>query len=211
MSLYHLTSIYHLPIIMQAGFLKITESNISLIPHEEHVGPDVVWLTTSPRSGQGWARMRPEFAYVDKTRILFELELPDADVHNWHDWALAHGSTLHFMKALASSGDERHPLGYRVGDDGEADLAALERARAEWFVIEREVPWVEWTRITDQLAGTVLWQRDEAQLRAGELAVPPLLKIAGNDWRTPGTLLSRPLPVTVATRDEWQRQLRDKN
>jgi len=204
MILYHLTSIYHLPIIFGAGFLKVTESNISLIPSEEHVGPDVVWLTRSARRGQGWARMRPEFAYVDKTRILFEVELPDGDVHAWFDWAQAHGSTEHFMKALAASGDERHDQLVRVGVNADADAAALERARQDWFVVEREIPWVEWARITDTLSGALIWQRTDEQLTRAELDVPPLFATPdAARFKSGGTLMSRPLPVTVATRDAW--------
>jgi hypothetical protein len=207
MKLYHLTSIYHLPLILSAGYLKVVESNISLMPREEHKGPDVVWLTTSPRAGQGWARMRPQLAYVDKTRIVFEVEVPDDDVHNWYDWAQAHGSTLHFMKALAASGDERHHQTVRVGSDVEADEAALERARAEWFVVEREVPWVEWLRINDQLAGTLIWQRTEDQLSRAELDVPALFATPDAGRLHSGTLMARPMPVTVASQEAWLRDV----
>lgn len=176
MKLYHLTSLYHLPAIMAAGYLKTTESNVSLDPRQPHAGPDVVWLTTSPRTGQGWARMRDEWAFVDKTRILFEVAI-DAEenaVQPWYDWARAQGSTDLWMTALAASGDEQHSLAARVGTKPEADAAALERARQEWYVVERTVPWLEWVSITDTLAGTTIWRQTLEQQKAGAMTVSKL-------------------------------------
>jgi hypothetical protein len=46
MKLYHFTSPYHLPAILDADRLTVTESNISNT--REHKGPDVVWLTDDP-------------------------------------------------------------------------------------------------------------------------------------------------------------------
>lgn len=173
MKLYHLTSIYHLPVIMSSGYLKVVESNVSLIPHEEHKGPDVVWLTTSQRPGQGWAAMRDHLAFVDKTRIIFEVDVADDVVRPWYDWALEHGGTEHFMRALAASGDER--IGRRQGAlyTAEGD-AALERARQEWYVVERAVPWLEWVSVADRLAGTTLWRQTLEQQTSGKLAVSKL-------------------------------------
>lgn len=179
--LHHLTSIYHLPLILGAAYLKVTESNVSL--DREHVAPDVVWLTTSRRAGQGWAEMSERAAWVDKTRIQFELRLPLADVHPWYTWAKDHGSDEHHMRALAASGDERMNkiqgrLYDAVGD------AALARAANEWFVIERQVPWMEWVRITDHLAGTVIWSNSEQQATEGALRLPRL-------WMPTRPLMSR--------------------
>lgn len=173
MKLYHLTSLYHLPAIMSTGYLKVVESNISLVPHEEHVGPDVVWLTTNRRPRQGWATMRPGTEYVDKCRIVFEVDVADDAVHPWYDWAREHGARLHDMTALAASGDERHNR-LRLGVRAEADQASLELARAEWFVVERAVPWLEWVSVTDRLAGTVLWRNTTEQQKSGKLTVSKL-------------------------------------
>jgi hypothetical protein len=181
--LYHLTSIYHLPIILSAGYLKLVESNISLIAHETHKGPDVVWLTTSTRPGQGWAAMPTEVGFVDKTRIIFDVKVPDDKVFRWYDWALEHGSILRDMEALAASGDERHNRP-SIGRDLEADRASLERARAEWFVVEREIPWLEWQTVTDRLAGTVIWANTDQQVMQATLALPRL-------WTVPGTVHNR--------------------
>jgi len=167
MILYHLTSIYHLATIMSAGYLKAVESNVSLLPRYEHVGPDVVWLTTSRRAGQGWSRMTPGLEFVDKTRVIFEVELPDAEVHLWKPWAEAHGSTERFIRALAAAGDES--VGFRDGHD-----ADVERAYREWYVIERAIAWPEWRSVTDRLAGTVLWEMTPGQIEQGEMTLPKL-------------------------------------
>lgn len=173
MRLYHLTSLYHLPAILTSGYLKVTESNVSLVPHETHKGPDVVWLTSSRRAGQGWARMADHLGFVDKCRIVFELNLPDDEVHPWWQWALDHGSDEHDMRALAMSGDERVRLrGGSRDDEGlysAAGDASAERAREQWFVIERSVPWLDWGSVTDQLAGTVIWHNSDDQMKAGEM------------------------------------------
>jgi len=171
---YHMTSIYHLPVILESRYLKVVESNVDLNPANEHAGPDVVWVTTSPRPHQGWAEMlRPEHDHIDKCRIIIEVDPPAADVHAWWDWSTAHGATDHHKWALAVSGT----VTIRGGRKREPELEQrlLAAARAEWHVIERRVPWQEWVRITDQLSGQIIWQRDEAQL-AGGFRMPRLFQ-----------------------------------
>lgn len=199
MKLYHLTSIYHLPVIMASGYLKVTESNVSLIPHEEHKGPDVVWLTTSQRPGQGWASMRDHLAFVDKTRVIFEVDVPDDVVRPWYDWCIEHGGTDHFMRALAASGDERIGLrqGHLYDDLGDAALAL---ARQEWYVVERTVPWLEWESVTDRLAGTSIWRQTEEQQRTGTLAVSSLWLAKGT--KPGGQVMLKVTPDGVPHRDQ---------
>ena len=154
--IFHLTSIYHLPMILLDGQLKVVESNISLDPRRTHAGPDVVWLTTSPRHGQGWASMSPQYSYVDKCRIVIEVDLSDAEP--WWPWAERHGSEFIHMRALATSGDENVPR--HVRDEVTPEVfraAAIQRARRQWYVVERPVPWPQWVSITDQVAGTIIW------------------------------------------------------
>ena len=177
MILYHLSSIYHLPTILSSGYLKTVESNVSLDPRREHAGPDVVWLTTSQRVGQGWARMRPGLDYVDKCRVIFELELPDDEVHLWSDWADAHGVSARDKWALAATGDEGR--GYYDTVAG----ADVELANREWYVIERRVPWQGWLSVTDRLAGTTIWRRTPEQMESG-LQVPTV-------WRTKHSVVVR--------------------
>jgi hypothetical protein len=168
--LFHLTSIYHLPTILESGFLKVVESNVSLVPSEEHVGPDVVWLTTSRRVGQHWAEMQPQFQHVDKCRVVIEVEVPEAETHRWWEWAADHGSSDRHRWALAvARGD--------VKEGPEAEALALQRAATEWFVVERPIPWQEWLAVTDQLSGQLIWERDQAQLDAGRLQITRTVRI----------------------------------
>jgi hypothetical protein len=98
MILYHFTSIVHLPRIKEAGFLKLTESNLHLtIPH---YGPDVVWFTTeeSARLGHGL------FGHVDKTEIRFTVDLPDHWVKSWLSWAEGQGMDREWMGYIIEAG-----------------------------------------------------------------------------------------------------------
>lgn len=79
-TLYHFTAPGHLPTILEAGFLKLTESNVS--PEYDHAGRDVVWLTTDPVVGRRHALNDPKFnrpgTLADKTRVRFTVDAPDA-------------------------------------------------------------------------------------------------------------------------------------
>ena len=46
MKFYHYTTKAHYQEILDCGYLKLTESNVS--PEKEHAGPDVVWLFKEP-------------------------------------------------------------------------------------------------------------------------------------------------------------------
>ena len=82
MTLYHYTCLHHLPTILRAGYLNTTESNVSLL--DEHIGPDVVWLTTDPAVRVGLQGLggpeRP--ADWNKTRVRFEIA-PEVEVEKW--------------------------------------------------------------------------------------------------------------------------------
>ena len=75
---YHFTSTVHLPVILEAGLLKLTESNVdALIPH---AGPDVVWLLDVPQIDHHHGL---EGSAVDKTEVMFTVDVPAI---NWLDW-----------------------------------------------------------------------------------------------------------------------------
>jgi hypothetical protein len=120
MILSHFTSAYHLHAIATDGYLKVTESNISLL--REHAGPDVVWLTdnTEPTS-QCWARG----SVVDKTGVRFIVNVPDEDVYPWRTWAFDQGIDQFTFDALAQTG-------------GDSD---------RWFVVTRPIPVTEWVDV----------------------------------------------------------------
>ena len=119
-TLYHFTCEHHLPKIMTDGYLKTTESNLSIT--RPHAGPDVDWLGTMPE-------MRPGGSYglsdgtksidvegrnvllADKTAIRFTVEVPARDAHKWDVWARRwgmHKRTFEaFQKAAPNSKQQR--------------------------------------------------------------------------------------------------------
>lgn len=100
MVLYHFTAAQHLASILDAQCLTLTESNIGSgrpdwPPYGEHVGPDVVWLTSS-RSPKRQGLNDP------KTVIRFTVE-PAADaVHRWLDWSRQYGINAQWAAVLES-------------------------------------------------------------------------------------------------------------
>jgi hypothetical protein len=97
------------------------------------------------------------------------VEVPAEEVHAWWPWAIAHGAPEQHLRALAVSGRRGHR-------DAEIEARLMQGAQAEWHVVERRVLWQEWVRITDQLSGAVIWERDQAQLRAAQFAMPRLFQ-----------------------------------
>jgi hypothetical protein len=205
--LYHLTSIYHTPSILSSGYLKRVESNIVLAPgrQNEHRGPDVVWLTTDPRPGQGWGHNRPPFEYVDKCRVIFDVDVPDHEVHHWWEWADEHGMSEPHKLALAVSGDERNNVRLdRRDDPGVAQMDAT-RAMA-WYVVEREVAWLEWVSVRDRYSGECIWRQTDEQLRSGTLVIPRLYhvpRLAGEGPKVMTRLNDDPqwMPTTILAED----------
>lgn len=104
MMLYHFTSLQNHWAIQRDQEIRTTESNIGsgrpdMPPFGEHVGHDVVWLTTreSPkRNGlehppgalvhHAKATGRPAIEW-DKTRIRITVDLPANEVARWSVWS----------------------------------------------------------------------------------------------------------------------------
>jgi len=94
MRLNHFTCWNHfLEIVVVTGAITTTESNIGSgrpdwQPFGEHVGPDVVWLTSHDEaSGHGLEnvfRSHPNFPIeTDKTRVRITVDLPDNELQRW--------------------------------------------------------------------------------------------------------------------------------
>lgn len=133
--LYHFTSPDHLPQIQRDGFLKVTESNVSL--RREHAGPDVVWLTTRDSVAPG--TMGLDSAFHQKTAIRITFEVPRRDVHKWHDWARSRGSSEETIRQFAEAGGS-----------------------GTWRVVQRPIPEAEWVAIDRQdETGPSLWLRSD--------------------------------------------------
>lgn len=130
--LYHFTSKIHLPRILESGFLKVVESNMSKT--RLRAGPDVVWLTKSAevQSHRGWSAG----SSADKTEIRFEVDIPAREAHRWRDWARSRGIASEWMAALAA-----------VGGSG------------TWYVVLRPIPAAEWVEIIDTSTGEPLEAR----------------------------------------------------
>lgn len=80
---YHFTSEHHLPKIVDAGFLKTVESNLSI--RRTDAGPRVLWLTDLPLPAAQEVGL--DGSSVDKTAVRFTLELPQDLVHPWTRWS----------------------------------------------------------------------------------------------------------------------------
>lgn len=121
----------------------ISDTNASsddLAPYGEHLGPDVVWLTRDITPRQAWAspgghswEEHPEMYRKDS--ILIEVNVPDEEVHKWSEWAFEQGINPNWYYALALGLDEH----------------------LDWFVIERPIPFEEWTGVWDLNNSACLW------------------------------------------------------
>ncbi|WP_158305633.1 MULTISPECIES: GNAT family N-acetyltransferase [unclassified Nocardioides] len=144
MKLYHYTSPDHLPLIVEAGYLKLVESNISR--SREHAGPDVVWLTSSPTpaAGHGLSGSRN-----DKKRVRFTVDVDRRSVQKWRAWAKARGIASDWMNELA-----------RAGGSG------------TWWVSERPIESSQWIEILDLSTGQPLATRSVNQEEQYQPTIP---------------------------------------
>lgn len=149
-TVYHYTCLAHLPRILQAGFIKTTESNVSL--ERTHAGPNVVWLTTDPdcKHGHGidgnatyaaaqsrGVELTPELlAQWDKTRIRFTVRMPNNHVHKWRDW---------------SEKFQMNPLWKK------AFIKAAGGGVNTWRVVEHPIFQDRWVEVIDRHTGESLW------------------------------------------------------
>lgn len=118
MKLYHYTSLFHLPQILEDGYLSVTESNASF--SRTHAAPDVVWLTANPSSSKE-ASLRG--SCVDKTQVRIEV---DVDAVRYRRWAQKHNVAPEVVRRLNKTG----------GDQAN-----------NWYVTERQVQRESWNRI----------------------------------------------------------------
>lgn len=151
-TLYHYTCLEHLPKILESGFLKTTESNISIERHD--VGPRVVWLTTDPDCKHGHGIGNNE-AYAarnatrlsvevtdelmegwDKTRVRFTVRLPNSHVHKWVEWSQKFQMNPVWRKAF---------------------VAAAKGGVNTWRVVEHPILQDRWVEVIDRHTGEHLW------------------------------------------------------
>lgn len=128
MHLFHYTSEHHLPLILESGLLRTTESNVSMT--KSHAGPDVVWLTARDdvTSGNGL-----EGSAIDKFAIRFTVKLDKRVVSKWHAWGKGRGMDPEWMSILASSGGS-----------------------GSWRVVERPILRESWVEIRRMSTGEIV-------------------------------------------------------
>lgn len=106
------------------------------VKYGEHVGPDVVWLTSDPTPKQAWQSLDNVLdVRAEKSQILFVVDVPDEDVKKWSHWAFEQGISRFWYDALDD-------------DDGSAE---------NWYVVPREIPKAEWVAIYMAQTGEALW------------------------------------------------------
>jgi hypothetical protein len=134
MILYHFTSPTHLPFILHAGYLAVTESNVSM--SRPHAAADVVWLTNDPTplpERFAWARG----TINDKTAVRFKVDVSRRAAQPWLSWSVRQGMRDDWRKALIRSG----------GGMG---------AARTWYVVARPVLASEWVEIRDVRTDTTV-------------------------------------------------------
>ena len=138
MRAFHFTSTYHLPLILEDGFLRRTESNLSM--SQDHAGPPVVWLLDGPELAGVTHGLNG--ASVDKTRIRFEVEIEDGLLEPWIEWADGWGIDPWWRDILIDTG------------------GGLEAAR-RWLISHDEIPSRQWMKIDDAHNSQTLytWRR----------------------------------------------------
>ena len=117
-TLYHYTSHLHLPVIIDSGFLKLTESNASF--KIENAAPQVVWLTQ-----ESYTKTPPKMLGTYKSTFRFIIERPD-DAHRADKWLKKNGASEFTMDILERSGG--------------AKLSTM-------YVVPRVIPSDEWVRL----------------------------------------------------------------
>lgn len=122
MTLYHFTSLYHLPKIKADGVIRPTESNFSR--HTPNAGPQVVWLTDLPDMGDVSHGL--EGSLYDKKQVRIEVRVPAI---RWLDWPPA----LSQMRP-----DVRDSLIHNGG--------GMEAAE-HWYVLPGRIPASRWVDI----------------------------------------------------------------
>lgn len=138
--LYHYTSPLHLNWIVQSGFLKVVESNVSI--QEERAGKDVVWLTDQ----EYWRSPKMLQGVVDKTAVRFTVDAPDAQRAD--KWLRNNGATPETIEILEKSGGA---------------------SAKTWYVVEHPIPSSAWLSVEYRGAKRNQWKTLDWQKYALEL------------------------------------------
>jgi hypothetical protein len=126
MRLYHFTSRFHLPNILQDGMLIPTDANLfrtgpsPATPNEPVRGQKVVWLLDEPEAGGG---QQANGLYAAKREVRIEVDVPDAQ--RWLDWVTTRRHDPEWVRIIVRQGGGKS------------------RAK-HWWVVARPIPSTEW-------------------------------------------------------------------
>jgi hypothetical protein len=157
MRVWHFTGLPHLPKIIRAGAIGVTESNIGSpkpgwAPYGKHVGPDVVWCFSTPvprisggsmlttASSDKGRRVRR----IDKRLVRFTLDVPEEELVDFVPWAKELGIHPRWLVALASRNraDEWRCVLRPVAEHEWMVIEWREGIRDPWREVERLGPYV---------------------------------------------------------------------
>lgn len=101
-SLFHFTSTMHLPAILRARSLRLTESNVDI----SGAGPGVVWLTeTTEGAGNGLG----QGGFKDQVRFSIPSVMLYGYLHWWPSWSREQGIQEFWYKALEAASGGGNP------------------------------------------------------------------------------------------------------
>lgn len=133
-NLYHYTCLYHLPTIVEAGYLKLTDANLTFKPMTK----SVVWLTddanvtaeTKEFYGLGDICVPP---IIDKSTVKFTIPRKQ-HYRYWNLWKKQQRHDIEWLKILEK-----------------------DRKPGNWFVSENEISLSDVSRIENTKTGEVYW------------------------------------------------------
>lgn len=144
MTLYHYTSIFHVPYILSQGLLRPTESNVSMTTGR--AGPDVVWLTSDHS-----VEIDDDIIHglsAPKTRIRISLDLPEGLAIKWSEWEWYHRMDPEWREILIEAG----------GGQECADT---------WYIVPAAIKRNRWVSVIDRITDTDLLTLDPKELIDG--------------------------------------------
>jgi hypothetical protein len=132
--LYHFTSTEHVPVIFDSGVLALTDSMLTSGPAVSLTAPPVLWMLDTPElDGHPHGIDVPNWP-VDKTEVRFTVDVPDAWVRKWVDWARAQGIRHGWLETVV-----------RIGGGWDA--------AEHWMISFRKVPSDRWLEVRNMKTG----------------------------------------------------------
>ena len=132
MILAHYTSPIHVPAILEDGYLRATESNVSMLVPQ--AGPDVVWLTTDLDAPLSDKDGMVHGTYALKRQVQFLVDLSPKIAIKWTEWEWYHRMDPEWRSITIATGG-----GPEVADT--------------WYVVPIDIRRKFWVSATDRATG----------------------------------------------------------